>query len=159
VVLLAGGLLMPLMSVGRTSCVSSTGQPVGPPVDLPRAAYTTFVPGLCARHASSSVSWLRQLILEIRVRIPHAVDVADLARQIEDDVAAADEIVHRGGVAHVGRAQRDRALDAADVERIAAVVRNQRVDDQYIGAKSRPRRWPGWTDEAHPPVISTRRPR
>ena len=40
--------------------------------------------------------------LEIGVRIPHAVDVADLPGEVEDDLATAHQVVHRARLPHVG---------------------------------------------------------
>jgi hypothetical protein len=73
--------------------------------------------------------------LEIGVRIAHAVDVADLAGEIEDHLAALHEVIHRARLAHVGDVDGDPVLDAGDVEQVAAVVGNQRVDEQDVGAK------------------------
>ena len=68
-------------------------------------------------------------------RIPHAVDVADLAGQIEDDRAIAHEEIHRGLLTDVGDVDADAIGDAVDVEQIAAVVGDQRVDEEHIRAK------------------------
>ena len=72
---------------------------------------------------------------EIRVRIAHAVDVAHLAGEVEDHLAIPHEHVHDALVAHIGVVHPYRVFDAIDVERIAAVVGNQRVDDQDVGAR------------------------
>ena len=73
--------------------------------------------------------------LEVGVRIAHAVDVADLAGEVEDHLAALHQVVHRAGLAHVGDVHRDAVLDAGDVEQVAAVVGNQRIDQQDVGAE------------------------
>ncbi len=73
--------------------------------------------------------------VEIGIRIPHAVDVADLAGEIEDDVLILDEHVHRVSVAQIGDVHANPILEAADVEVVAAVVGEQRVDQQNVGAK------------------------
>ena len=67
--------------------------------------------------------------------IPHAVDVADLAGEIEDHVLLAHQIVHRGLLADVGDVDADAIFEAADVEQIAAVVVDQRVDEQDARAE------------------------
>ena len=73
--------------------------------------------------------------VEIGVRIAHAVDVADLAGEVEDHVAALHEVVHRAGLPHVGDVDRDLVFDAGDVEQVAAVLGNQRIDEQHVGAE------------------------
>ena len=69
------------------------------------------------------------------MRVPHAVDVADLPGQVEDDLAVPHEVVHRGRLAHVGDVDADAILDAGDVVEVAAVVGDQRVDEQHVGAE------------------------
>ena len=73
--------------------------------------------------------------LEIRVRIAHAVDVAHLSREAEDDVAIAHEVIHRRLLADVGDVDRHRVGDAVDVEQVPAVIGDQRVDEQHVGAE------------------------
>ena len=73
--------------------------------------------------------------LEIGVRIAHAVDVTDLASEIEDDVPPGDEIVHRRLLADVGDVDAHPISDAIDVEQVAAVIRNERVDQQHVCAE------------------------
>ena len=73
--------------------------------------------------------------LEVGMRVAHAVDVADLSGEIEDDLATAHEIVHRAGLAHVGDVDAHAIFDAGDVEQVAAVVGNQRIDEQDVGAE------------------------
>src|SRR6185295_15340971 len=73
--------------------------------------------------------------LEIRIRIAHAVDVADLAGEAEDDVAIPDQIVHRRLLADVGDVHPHAIGDAVDVEQVAAVVGDERVDEQDVGAE------------------------
>ena len=69
------------------------------------------------------------------MRVAHAVDVADLAGQIEDHVLPAHQIVHRRLLADVGDVDAQPVFEAADVEQIAAVVVDQRVDDQDARAE------------------------
>ena len=67
--------------------------------------------------------------------IPHAVDVAHLAGQVEDHVDVPHEVVHRAFLAHVGDVQPQAVLDVGDVEEVAAVVGDERVDQQHIRAE------------------------
>ena len=65
----------------------------------------------------------------------HAVDVADLPGEIEDDLAVAHEIVHRARLADVGDIDADTVFDARDVGEVAAVVGDERIDEQHVGAE------------------------
>ena len=73
--------------------------------------------------------------VEIGVRIAHAVDVADLAGEVEDHLAVAHQVVHRARLAHVGDVDAQPIGDAVDVEEVAAVVGDERVDQQDVGAE------------------------
>ena len=77
-------------------------QHVGPPVDLARAR----IDHLDARVVVAARLEQRQLAaavdVEVRVRILHAVDVADLAGQVENHFAVAHQVVHGAGLPHVG---------------------------------------------------------
>ena len=98
--------------------------------------------------------------LEIGVRVAHAVDVADLSGEVEDDLAVLHQVVHRARLPHVGDVDAHAVLDAGDVEQVAAVVGNQRVDEQHVGAELRPARCARLLPmKPSPPVIITRRPR
>jgi hypothetical protein len=61
--------------------------------------------------------------------------VADLAGEAEDHVAVANEIVHRRLLPDVGDVDLHALGDPVDVEKVAAVVGNQRVDQQHAGAE------------------------
>ena len=126
---------MPLTSVGRTRCVSVDRQRVGPAVDLARAGEDDLRAGIVVAARLEQRQLAAAVDLEIRVRIPHAVDVAHLAGEVEDDVAVAHEVVHRALLADVGDVDADAIGDAVDVEQVAAVVGDQRVDEQHVGAE------------------------
>ena len=126
---------MPLTSVGRTRCDLGDRQGVRPAVDLPRAReHDLHRRVVCAARLEQ-----RQLAaavdLEVGVRVLHAVDVADLAGEVEDHVLPAHQIVHRALLADVGDVDADAILDAADVEQVAAVLGDQRVDEQHARAE------------------------
>jgi hypothetical protein len=114
------------MSVGRTRCV-----------DLPRAGEHD----LGRRVVIAACLEQRQLgaavDVEVVVRVAHAVDVADLAGEVEDHLAIAYQVVHRRVLPDVGDVDADLRLDAVDVEEVPAVVVDQRVDQQHIGAERR----------------------
>ena len=88
--------------------------------------------------------------VEIGVRIPHAVDVADLSGEVEDHLAAPHQVVHRRALAHVGDVDAQAVFDAGDVEEVAAVVGQQRIDDQDVGAELDQRARQVDADEAEP---------
>ena len=75
--------------------------------------------------------------LEVGMRVAHAVDVADLPGEVEDDLAIAHEIVHRARLTDVGDIDANAVLDACDVEEIAAVIGNERIDKESVGAERR----------------------
>ena len=50
-------------------------------------------------------------------------------------VAVAHQVVHRALLADVGDVDAQAIVDAVDVEQIAAVVGDQRVDQQHVGAE------------------------
>jgi hypothetical protein len=73
--------------------------------------------------------------LEVGVRVEHAVDVADLAGEVEDHLAIAHQVVHRRLLPDVGDVDADLRLDAVDVEEVPAVVVDEGVDQQDVGAE------------------------
>jgi hypothetical protein len=85
--------------------------------------------------------------------------VADLAGQIEDHVAIADEMVHRRLLTDVGDVDADAVGDAVDVERIAAGVGQERIDEEHVGAERHQLVREVGADEPSPPVTITARPR
>ena len=73
--------------------------------------------------------------LEIRVGILHAVDVAHLAREIEDHLLVAHQVIHRARLAHVGDVDADAVFDVRDIEQVAAVFWNEGIDDEHARAE------------------------
>ncbi len=73
--------------------------------------------------------------LEIGVGILHAVDVAHLAGEVEDDLAIANQVVHGAFLADVGDVDANFVGDAVDVEEIRARSGNERVHQQHVGAE------------------------
>jgi hypothetical protein len=73
--------------------------------------------------------------LEIRVRIPHAVDMAHLSRQVEDDLAVPHQMIHGALLADVGDVDAHPVGDAVDVEEVGPGVGDERVDQQEVGAQ------------------------
>ena len=110
VVVLAGRLVHAVDVGGPHQVLLVDRQVVGPAVDLTRAGeddsnVAVVLPaGLEDRQLRAAVD------LQIRVRIPHRVDVADLAGQIEDHVLIANQRLHRRLHAHVGDVEADASV-------------------------------------------------
>ena len=110
---------MPLTSVGPHEVILGDRQRVGLAVHLARArehdlhARVELAARLENRQLAAAVD------VEIGVRIPHAVDVAHLAGEVEDDLAIAHQMVHRAFLADVGDVDADAVGDAVDVEEVA----------------------------------------
>jgi hypothetical protein len=96
-----------------------------PSVDLPGAGEHH----LDARIVTTACLEDRQLAaavdLEVGVWVLHAVDVADLAGEVEDDLLIAHQVIHRAGLTHIGDVDADAVFYAGDVEQVAAVFRDQ----------------------------------
>src|SRR5712691_11920026 len=72
--------------------------------------------------------------LEVRVGVCHRVHVARLPGQVEEHVTAAHELAHAVLVPNVGDIDGDVLLDARHVEEVAAVLRDERVHEDDVGA-------------------------
>ncbi len=72
--------------------------------------------------------------LQIRIRVFHAVNVAHLSGEIEDIVHILNQIIHAVLVADVSDIHLDFVFDRFDVEKIAAVLRNEGIDYQHMCA-------------------------
>src|SRR5207253_11093735 len=73
--------------------------------------------------------------VEVRVRISHAVDVAHLPGQIEDDFTVPHQMVHGAFLPHVRDVDPHAIGEAVDVEEVPAEVRDQRIHQQHVSAK------------------------
>ena len=73
--------------------------------------------------------------LQIGEGVGHGVHVADLAGQVEDHILALNQGAHGIGVAHVGNVDLQAIFVAGDVEAIAAIVGDERVDQGDAGAQ------------------------
>ena len=135
-VVVLAGRLVDAVDVGRPHELAlADRQRVGPAVDLARAGEDDLHVRVVVAARLENRQLAAAVDLEIRVRIAHAVDVAHLAREVEDDVAIAHEIVHRRLLADVGDVDVHAIGDAVDVEEVAAVVGDQRVDEQDVRAE------------------------
>ena len=134
-VVLAGRLVDPV-DVGRPHELRfGDRQRIGPPVHLARAGEHDFHLRIVVAARLEHGQLAAAVDLEIRVRIAHAVDVAHLSGEAEDHVAPLHEIVHRGLLPDVGDVHAHALGDAVDVEQVAAVVGDERVDQEHVGAE------------------------
>ena len=129
------GRLVDAVDVGRPDQVRLVDrQAVGPAVDLARAGVDDADPRVVLAAGLEHRELRAAVDVEVGIRIAHAVDVADLPGEVEDDLAVLDQRVHRRLIAHVGDVDAHAVLDAVEVEAVAAVVGIERVDDQHVGA-------------------------
>ena len=110
-------------------------QVIGPPVDLSRARIHDARGGI-VRSAGFQQRHVRDRVhTEIQQRVAHAVNVADLPGEVEDDLLVLHQEVHRALVADVGDVHPYVTIDAVDVVQVAAVVGDERIDQQHVGAQ------------------------
>src|SRR5262249_43758520 len=109
------------------------GEGIRPPIDLSRAGehhlHAWIVPAAGLEHGELTAA----VDFQIRVRIPHAVDMAHLTREVENHRSIADEIVHRGPLRDIRDVDLYAAGRAVDVEQVSAVVVDERIDEQDVG--------------------------
>ena len=135
VVILASSLVDSVDVGGLDEVMFGDRQRVGPAVDLACPGKHHFHCGIVVAARFKDRQLTATVDLEIRIRISHAVDVADLPGEIENDVAILHQVVHRRLLPDVRDVHANAIGDAVDVEQIAAVVGNQRVDEQDVGAE------------------------
>jgi hypothetical protein len=100
------GDLVDAVHVGRPhQMIFGNGQRAGPSVHLTRAGVDDFGAGVVMAARFEQRELRAAVDLEVGVRVAHAVDVADLAGEVEDDVLAPHQIVHRARLADVGDIQ------------------------------------------------------
>jgi len=71
--------------------------------------------------------------VQIGQRIGHRIEMTGLAREIEKEVAILNQRSHGRRVTHVGKLDRHLVADVMNIEEVAAVFRNQTVDQCYLG--------------------------
>jgi len=120
---------------GTKGMVLIDGQVPGPAVDLTGSGVNDPETGVEAGAAFQEA----ELRHGVQLRIPawplHAVGVADLARQIEDQIRGADMVLQRGGVGDVAMEDRDRVTDRFKVGLVGAAARDGGIDDGDAGAE------------------------
>ena len=88
--------------------------------------------------------------LDVGERIAQALDVRDLAGQVEHVVLAADEPIHRVAIADIAEVHNHPILDRGDVEEIPAVFRDHGIDQRDVGSRCDQLNGKGRADEAEP---------
>src|SRR5262245_7502848 len=135
VIVLTGGLV-DAVDIGRPHQVGLVDrQRVGAPIDLPCAGEYDFDAGVEVAASLEDRELAAAVDFEVAIRIQHAVDVADLPGEIENDGSVAHEVIHRALLADVCNVHANAIVDAVDVEQVAAVVGDQRVDEKDFCAK------------------------
>lgn len=86
--------------------------------------------------------------VEVATRIVHRVEMTGLASEVEQVVLAADEVGHGMRIAHVGDVDAHLAVEVGDIEEVAAVLRNQAIDQGHFGAQRHQATREVGTDEA-----------
>ena len=134
VVPLAGGLV-DAVHVDRVDRVRLVDREVPrPSVDLARPREHDAEGGVVLPARLEERELRRAVDREIRTRVAHRVEVARLAREVEEDVLVEEVLVQALGVAHVQLVHVDVVLEPRDVGPRPAVVRHERVDDRDGGA-------------------------
>jgi hypothetical protein len=86
------------------------------------------------------VSWLRQLISRSVYGSRMLSMWLTWPARLKITSRSLHQVVHRALLAHVGDVDAHAVLDARDVEQVAAVVGDERVDEQHVGAEIDERR-------------------
>ena len=71
---------------------------------------------------------------EIGIRIDHRIHVAGLAGEVEEELVILHEVAHAVLVAHIGDIDLHTVLDPGDVEKVAAILRDEAVEQSHPGA-------------------------
>lgn len=74
--------------------------------------------------------------LKIRERIRHGIHVAGLAGKIEEIILVLDQIGHGVGITDVGNVDLHLATKVLDIGEVAAILRDEAVDQRHLGAES-----------------------
>ena len=70
--------------------------------------------------------------LEVRLRISHRIQVAGLPGKVEQVILILEQIGHRKRIAHVAHIHRDLVADVLDIVWIAAVLRDQAINQRDL---------------------------
>ena len=133
VVALGGELVDPVHIHGFDGVRLVHGEIAGPPVHLPGAGEDDLRPGIFPAATLEQGKLAAPVDLEVGHRIAHAVDVADLARQAEDQVTTLDEIPETVGIPDVGEVDVHPVRNPFQVFQPGAVLAKHRVHHHHLG--------------------------
>ena len=120
---------MPLTSTGAERVLLVDGQVVRAAVDLAGAREHDASVGILMTARLEDGELAAAVDLEIGERVGHRVEVARLPREVEQVVLALNQVLQAVLVADVGDVHADLVLDPRDVVEVAAVLGDQRVDE------------------------------
>ena len=172
VVRLAGCLVDAVDVHGSHQVLLVHGHVLRAAVDLPRAGEDDLDVGIELAAGFENRQLGPAVDLQVGLRIDHRIQVAGLARQIEQEVVAADEVPQAVLVSNVGDVDLDAAGELGDVEEVAAVLGYQAIDERDVGAvfnestgevrsdEAQPtgHKYPLAGEVAHRPVAENRKP-
>ena len=73
--------------------------------------------------------------LQVRHRIEHRIEVARLPGEVEEVIFSLHQVPQAMAVANIGDVDLDAVANVFDVIKIAAVIRDQTIDDRHLRAK------------------------
>jgi hypothetical protein len=111
------------------------GQVLGYAVNLPRTGVDYPDPKPLAPQDLEEAQMGRRVDLQVTLGRHHAVDVADLARQIEDDIAPRENLPELLSLPDVPRNQFNPVRDGRKIMGIGPAARARRVYDDHPGAE------------------------
>ena len=111
------------------------GQILRPAINLPGAGEDDFPIGVELPAGFQDCELAAAINLQIGEGILHAVQMAHLSGEVEQEILALDQVLHAVGIPHVGDVDADAVADLRDVEKVAAIFRDQRIHQQHVGAQ------------------------
>ncbi len=106
-----------------------------PPINLAGAGENNFHAPIVQPASFKNVQLRRGVDVQIGERIRHRIEVASLAREVEEKVASLDQGGHGVWVAYIRRVQFDAIPDVVDIEEVAPIFRNQAVNQHDLCAQ------------------------
>ena len=134
VVSLAGCLVDPVHIHGKDRVVFVHRQVRRPAVDLAGAREHDLDLGVVPAARFEDRELRATVDLEIRLRIGHRIEMARLAREVEQNVLALQEIPEAVLVADVGDVDPDLIRDLRHVAEVPPVLRDQAVNQRHVRA-------------------------
>ena len=102
-------------------------------VDLARAGEYHLDVGIVVAARLEDGELAAAIDLEVCEGVAHAIHVADLTGQVKEVVLPLYQVVHAGAIADVGDVDPHQVLDIGDIEQVATILRDERIDDKHLG--------------------------